>query len=122
MTLYPRNERRRGETGSGKGSGLGVGMIRVCAVCGMGSGVGEALRGRMQEALDSQGVRYELKLLSANEAADHETDLVFITDELVGRLSDERAPVIAIQNFTNRSEVREKVAGAIGRLLPQTTT
>lgn len=92
-----------------------IAVIRIRAVCGMGLGIGDALRGRIQEALDAQGARYDLEVVDAN-ASGWEADLVFTTDELADLMPGRDARVVAIQNFTNRSEVREKVAEALSEI------
>lgn len=90
-------------------------VIRIRAVCGMGFGIGDVLRGRIQEALDAQGIRYDLEVVDES-AAGWDADLVFTTAELTGRLPGESARVVAIQNFTNRAEVREKVTRALSEM------
>jgi galactitol-specific phosphotransferase system IIB component len=96
-----------------------VSVLKVCAVCQSGFGVGDILGGRVREVLDDQGVRYDLEVVDSSEATGHETDLMFVTDELSGRLSNDSALVVAIQNFTNRSEVRGKVTAALDQLQPR---
>ena len=96
-------------------------MLRICAVCGMDFGIGDIIGGRIKEALDARGARYELEVVDAGAAADLWADLIFVTDEFVteefsATLANESAPVVTIQNFTSRSEVREKVTGALDRL------
>lgn len=106
--------RKRREGGEGRGKGM-IAVIRIRAVCGMGFGIGDALRGRIQEALDAQGVRYDLEVVDES-AVEWDADLVFTTAELTDRLPDDSVRVVAIQNFTNRAEVREKVAGALSEM------
>lgn len=93
-----------------------VDVIRILAVCGTGIGTSAIMRGRLQEALDAQGVSYELGVVEANAAAGQEADLIFTSDELTDRLVNGRARVIAIQNFTSRSEVLYKVSGALSEI------
>lgn len=90
-----------------------VRVIRICAVCGMGPSA--VFRTRLKEALDAQEVEYSLDDIAAEAAGGEEADLIFTSDELSG-LSSERARVIAIQNFTNRSEVRDKVSVAVAEM------
>lgn len=90
-------------------------VIRICAVCGTGFGIGDALRWRIQEALDAQGVSYDLEVADESSAG-WDADLVFTTAELTDRLPDGNARMVAIQNFTNRAEVREKVSGALSEM------
>lgn len=87
-------------------------MLRIYAVCTMDFGIGDALRGRIQEALDAQGVRYDLEVVEES-AVGWDVDLVFTTADLAGRFPGESGRVVAIQNFTDRAEVRQKVAGAL---------
>ncbi|WP_047865018.1 PTS sugar transporter subunit IIB [Rubrobacter aplysinae] len=82
----------------------------------MDFGAGDIIGDRIKEALDARGARYELEVVDAGDAAGLWADLIFVTDEFSATLVNESAPVVAIQNFTSRSEVREKVAGALDRL------
>lgn len=107
------DEGRGGDEGIGKGM---VGVIRIFAVCGMGFGTSDILRGRLREALDAQGVSYDLGVVDASAAAGQEADLIFTTAELTDRLRNGAARVVAIQNFTSRSEVREKVVRALSEM------
>lgn len=88
-------------------------MIKVFAVCGMGLGTSTILKSRLKEALDAQDVDYSLDVIDASAAAGQDADLIFTSDELADRLRNKNAQVVVIQNFTSRSEVREKVSGAV---------
>ena len=88
-------------------------MIRIFAVCGMGLGTSTILKSRVKDVLDAQDVDYSLDVIDASTAAGQEADLIFTSNELADRLRNRHARVIVIQNFTNRSEVREKVSGAV---------
>lgn len=97
-----------------------MGVIRVCAVCDAGFGFGPALRRRIEEALEDQGVRYDLEVVgdvgAVSAAGNREADLVLATDELARSLAGiagGNARLVGLQNFTDRSEVREKVSGAL---------
>lgn len=93
-----------------------VSVIRIFAVCGMGFGTSAIMRGRLQEALDAQGVSYELGVIDAGAAVGQDADLIFTSAELTDRLRNGSARVVAIQNFTSCSEVREKVSGALSEM------
>lgn len=91
-------------------------MIRILAVCGTGIGTSAIMRGRLQEALDVQGVSYELEVVEASAAADLDADLIFTSDELTDRLVSSSARIVALRNFTSRSEVLQKVSTALSEM------
>lgn len=91
-------------------------MIKVFAVCGMGLGTSIILKTRLKEALDKHDVDYSLDVIDASSAAGQDADLIFTSDELADRLRNKKAKVVVIQNFTNRSEVREKVTEALSEM------
>lgn len=91
-------------------------VIRILAVCGTGIGTSAIMRGRLQEALDVQGVSYELDVVEVGSAADREADLIFTSDELANHFVNRRARTVTIQNFTSRSEVLQKVSAALSEM------
>lgn len=86
------------------------------AVCGMGLGTSVILKSRIKEALDDQGVDYQLDVTDASTASGQEADLIFTSDELAQEIRNENARIVVINNFTDRSEVREKAEAAVGEL------
>lgn len=86
------------------------------AVCGMGLGTSVILKSRIKEALDDQGVDYQLDVTDASTASGQEADLIFTSDELAQEIRNENARIVVINNFTDRSEVRKKAEAAVGEL------
>lgn len=91
-------------------------MLRVFAVCGMGLGTSVILKSRIKEALDDQEMDYILDVADASTASGQEADLIFTSDELAHKIRNKNARIIIIKNFTDRSEIREKVGTAVGEL------
>lgn len=88
-------------------------MIRVFAVCGMGLGTSVILKSRLKEALDKEGVDYQLDVTDAGSASGSGADLIFTSDELADRIRAGDAKIVIIDNFTDRDEVGKKVAEAV---------
>ncbi len=88
-------------------------MLKVFAVCGMGLGTSVILKSRLKEALDAQGVDYDLDVTDASAASGQAADLIFTSDELAPKIRNKNAKVVIINNFTNRAEIKEKVDDAL---------
>lgn len=91
-------------------------MIRVLAVCGMGLGTSVILKSRLKEALNAEGADYSLDISDAGAASGSQADLIFTSDELAGSIKPGNAKIVIIDNFTDRKEVRQKVAEALADL------
>jgi PTS system ascorbate-specific IIB component len=88
-------------------------VIKVFAVCGMGLGTSVILKSRLKEALEKEGVDYQLDVTDAGSASGSGADLIFTSDELADRIKDPKAKIVIIDNFTDREEVGRKVAEAL---------
>lgn len=88
-------------------------MIRILAVCGMGLGTSVILKSRLKQALDEQGADYSLDVVDAGSASGSQADVIFTSDELAGSIRAGDTKVVIIDNFTDRAEVKEKVAGVL---------
>lgn len=91
-------------------------MIRVLAVCGMGLGTSVILKSRLKEALEAEGADYQLDISDAGAASGSQADLIFTSDELADRIKAGDAKIVIIDNFTDRKEVKAKVAQALAEL------
>lgn len=91
-------------------------MIRVLAVCGMGLGTSAILKSRLRTALEEIGADYQLDVTDASAAAGERADLIFTSAELADKLAKHSAEVVVINNFTDRNEIRQKVADAVAEL------
>jgi PTS system ascorbate-specific IIB component len=91
-------------------------MLKVFAVCGMGLGTSVILKSRLKEALNAQGVDYNLDITDASAANGQDADLIFTSDELAPKIRNKKAKVVIINNFTDRSEIRQKAEQAVAEL------
>jgi len=91
-------------------------VLKVFAVCGMGLGTSVILKSRLKEALDRQGVDYDLDVTDASAASGQQADIIFTSDELAPKIRNKGAKIVVINNFTNRAEIGEKVEAAIADL------
>lgn len=91
-------------------------MIKVLAVCGMGLGTSVILKSRLKEALDEEGVDYDLDITDAGAASGANADIIFTSDELADRIRAGGSKIVIIENFTDRKEIRQKVADSVADL------
>lgn len=91
-------------------------MIKVLAVCGMGLGTSVILKSRLKEALDEQGVDYDLDITDAGAASGGNADVIFTSDELADRIKAGSSKIVVIDNFTDREEIKKKVAETVAEL------
>ncbi|CAN5364835.1 PTS sugar transporter subunit IIB [soil metagenome] len=91
-------------------------MLKVLAVCGMGLGTSAILKSRLREALNGEGVDYDLDVTDASAANGQSADLIFTSGELADRIRNKSAKVVVIRNFTDREEIAQKVGAAVADL------
>ena len=91
-------------------------MLKVFAVCGMGLGTSNILKSRLKEALNNNGVDHTLEVTDASTANGQDADIIFTSDELAQDIRNKNAKVVIIKNFTDRSEINEKVEAAVAEV------
>lgn len=91
-------------------------MLKVLAVCGMGLGTSNILKSRLKEALNNQGVDHTLEVIDASAVTGQDADIIFTSDELAEKIRNKNAKVVIIKNFTDRSEINEKVEAAVAEV------
>jgi len=85
--------------------------MKIVAVCGCGMGSSVVLKMNAKKALDSLNYKADLEVadLMTAKAAIATADLVLIGKELAKTVKDVQAPVIVLNSFVNKNEVREKL-------------
>ena len=85
--------------------------MRIVAVCGCGMGSSVVLKMNAKKALEELGVNADLEVadLMTAKAAVATADLVLVGKELSTNLGNVSKPVIILNSFVSKTEVREKL-------------
>ena len=81
---------------------------RVMVVCGFGLGSSMVLRLTLDGVLNEAGVQAETFCSDENTARGEAFDIVFTSQPLVHLFKDKKQPVVVINNFLSKDEVRSK--------------
>ena len=86
--------------------------MKIVAVCGMGIGTSVLLKMNAEKALRSLDVDADVEAADIGTArgAARMADLVLTSAELVEEIGEVPTEVIVIDNFTNLSEITEKLS------------
>lgn len=89
--------------------------MKIIAVCGMGIGTSIILKMNIDNALSRLGVDADVEAadISAGRGAASTADLVLTSSELVGQLGELDVPVVVIDNFTDTTEIENKLIEAL---------
>lgn len=96
--------------------------MKVLAVCGLGIGSSIVLKINVGKVLDELGVEgYSLDVADIGSAQSIHFDMAVTSVELADVLSkkmpdEEKFRIIAISNFVNKDEMRDKVRACLERL------
>jgi ascorbate PTS system EIIB component len=82
--------------------------LRIMVVCGFGLGSSMVLRMTLDAVLKEEGIKAETFCSDEATSRGEKFDIVFTSQPLVKLFSGISQPVIVIQNFLSKAEVREK--------------
>lgn len=83
--------------------------MKILAVCGMGLGSSMVLKLTLGKVLTELGLKADIEVTDISSAKSMQADLIVTSAELAERLSGSHIPIIAIKNYVDRNEMREKL-------------
>lgn len=85
--------------------------MRILAICGCGMGSSVILKMNAQKALDSLGIEAEISVsdITTGKGAARDADLVLIGKELADMVTGIKVPIIVMDSFVNKKEVKDKL-------------
>ena len=90
--------------------------LRIMVVCGFGLGSSMVLRLTLDSVLKQHGISAETFCSDEATAKGEKFDIVFTSQPLVRLFEGKPQPVIVINNFLSKDEVREKGLAIIQQL------
>lgn len=89
--------------------------LKILAVCGMGIGTSMLLKMQIDKALKTLdiGADVELADISTARGLAVSADLIVTSNELVDRIGDVTAPIIAVANFMDLNTLTENLRSAL---------
>jgi PTS system ascorbate-specific IIB component len=89
--------------------------LKVLAVCGMGVGTSMLLKMQMDKALKTLDIAADVELadISTARGLAVNADLIVTSNELVDRIGDVNAPIIAVANFMDLNALIEGIRSAL---------
>ena len=82
--------------------------IKIMTVCGFGLGSSMILKITLDRMLQETNISAETFCADELTAASEDFDIVFTSKEMAHLFEGEERPVIVIENFLSKQEVREK--------------
>ncbi|NPV45225.1 MAG: PTS sugar transporter subunit IIB [Firmicutes bacterium] len=83
--------------------------MKILTVCGLGQGTSLLLKMNVQEAVNSLGIEAEVDNTDVSSAAVEKADVILAGDYHINSLKNIETPVIAISDFMDVNEIREKL-------------
>jgi ascorbate PTS system EIIB component len=89
--------------------------VLIYAVCGAGIGTSVLLKSNADRVLADLGIEATVRAVSIEEALnpDSKAQLLLITPELAGQVSEIKSEVVAIQNIFDLSELHDKLSKSL---------
>lgn len=81
----------------------------ILSVCGMGFGTSLMLLMEIQSMAKEAGYTVDGEATDLGSAKGKRSDLIVASSEIASELTEETAPVIAINNMLDKDEIKEKV-------------
>jgi ascorbate PTS system EIIB component len=81
---------------------------RIMVVCGFGLGSSMVLKLTLDGVLKDENIRADTFCADEATAKGHKFDAVFASKEMAGLFANIEKPVVIIENFLSKDEVREK--------------
>ena len=83
--------------------------MRIQVVCGFGCGTSLFLKIKLDEVLGEMGRSADVFCGDVGTCLSHNCDAIFISEDLAERVKERaKIPVVVINNFMDKNEVREK--------------
>ena len=84
--------------------------LKIMTVCGFGLGSSMVLKMNLEAVLKNEGIEADVVTGDVSSAMGTSCDYIFTSNELAGNLkSSTNVPVIVINSFVNKEEIKEKV-------------
>jgi ascorbate PTS system EIIB component len=82
--------------------------LKIMTVCGFGLGSSMILKITLDRVLEENNIRAETFCADEITAVGESFDIVFTSKEMVHLFDNETRPVIVIENFLSKNEIRQK--------------
>ncbi|MFB5193221.1 PTS sugar transporter subunit IIB [Alicyclobacillus fastidiosus] len=83
--------------------------MKILAVCGMGFGSSMVLRMTIESVLRELGVNASVATSDIGMAKSETADVIVTSSEFSQLLADQGVPIIEIQNYVDKREMKEKL-------------
>ena len=90
--------------------------LNIMCVCGFGVGSSMILKMNVDDVLKSNGVNCSVEVSDVTSAASSEVDLVFASEDIARQLNHAEVPVIVINDFLDKDEIKEKGLSAVQKI------
>lgn len=92
--------------------------MKIVAACGLGTGTALFLKMTVESILKKEGIDASVETADSTLAPAMDADIIITAKDLAERFRDRaRAKeIIAVENYGNRDEIRQKLLDAIGRV------
>ena len=89
--------------------------LKILAVCGMGIGTSMLLKMQIDKALKTLDTIADVELadISTARGLAVSADLIVTSNELVDRIGDVTAPIVAVANFMDLNTLTENIRSAL---------
>ena len=89
--------------------------LKILAVCGMGIGTSMLLKMQIDKALKTLDISADVELadISTARGLAVSADLIVTSNELVDRIGDVTAPILAVANFMDLNTLTENIRSAL---------
>ncbi len=89
--------------------------LKILAVCGMGIGTSILLKMQIDKVLKTLEISADVELadISTARGLAVSADLIVTSNELVDRIGDVKAPIVAVTNFMDLNALTEGVRSAL---------
>ncbi|MDQ0175490.1 PTS sugar transporter subunit IIB [Bacillus chungangensis] len=92
--------------------------LNIIAVCGFGVGSSMVLKMKIEEILKEANIAANVQTADVGSASSTPADIIFTSNELGDKLSASvDVPVVIINNFVDKNEIREKGLPEVEKLL-----
>jgi len=89
--------------------------VRVLAVCGMGLGSSLILRINVESVLKELGIQATVEVSDVTSAKSMPADLLVTSGQLAEVLTRDDVPIVTVQNYLDRDEIRSKIKAVLGQ-------
>ncbi|PZN09192.1 MAG: PTS ascorbate transporter subunit IIB [Bacillota bacterium] len=89
--------------------------MRVLAVCGMGLGSSLILRINVESVLKELGIQATVEVSDVTSAKSMPADLLVTSGQLAEVLTRDDVPIVTVQNYLDRDEIRSKIKAVLGQ-------